>query len=130
MKLRGVIFDMDGTLIDSREIVLGAFKHVFEEVGQPYDETVVRSHVGRLLEEQYRDLIPTHDPAKLAELHRSWQADNKQLLKGFDGLNEFLDKLKDMNLKLGLFTSAIRARAQLALDGLDIGGYFDAVICG
>src|SRR5882672_1897966 len=124
MKIRGVIFDMDGTLIDSREIVLGAFKHVFQEAGAIYDETVVSTHIGRRLEDQYKDLIPSQDPTKMAALHRSWQVDNRLLLKGFNGLGEFLDSLKNAGLKLGVFTSATRPRTDLALDGLDIRNYF------
>src|SRR5688500_5162262 len=101
-RIKAVIFDMDGTLIDSREIVLGAFKYVLQELKQSYDETVVSSHVGRLLDHTYESLLPGHDSKKLAELHRSWQADNRHLLKGFNGLDDFLRTLKARGLKLGI----------------------------
>lgn len=129
-QIKAVIFDMDGTLIDSREIVLGAFKHVLEEYGQHFDEVVISSYVGRLLDYTYQSLVPHQDAQALAELHRSWQRDNKHLLKGFDGLDDFLKQLKAQKLKLGIFTSAVRSRADLALDGLGIRDYFDAVVCG
>jgi pyrophosphatase PpaX len=128
--IQAIIFDMDGTLIDSREIVLGAFRHVLEEVGQPYDEVNVKSYVGRLLDHTYQALLPGYDPKELADLHRSWQADNRHLLKGFEGLDGFLGLLKKRGLKLGVFTSAIRTRTDLALDGLGIRKYFDAIVCG
>lgn len=130
MRISAVIFDMDGTIIDSREIVLGAFKHVLEEFGEKYDEKTVSVHVGKLLENTYKDLLPKHDVAALADLHRSWQHDNKHLLKKFDGLDSFLAKIKGEGIKLGIFTSATRARADLALNGLGIREYFSAVICG
>jgi pyrophosphatase PpaX len=129
-KIRTVIFDMDGTLIDSREIVLGAFKHVLEEIGEHYDEAIVSSYIGRLLEHQYEDLAKGHDSKELAKLHRSWQADHKDLLRGFDGLETFLAGLKNQGLNLGVYTSAVRARADLALEGLNIKSYFDAIVCG
>lgn len=130
MKLSAIIFDMDGTIIDSREIVLGAFKHVLEEFGEVYDEATVSSHVGKLLEHTYEDLLPGHDMKAATDLHRSWQYDNRQLLKGYEGLDDFLDKLKSKGLKLGIFTSALRVRADLALDGLGIRQYFNAIVCG
>jgi pyrophosphatase PpaX len=121
---------MDGTLVDSREIILGAFKHVLEEFGQTFDEAPVSPNIGRLLVHTYSDLLPEEDIEKVTDLHRSWQAENKHLLKGYHGLTEFLQALKDKNLKLGLFTSATRSRTELAFDGLGISGYFDAVVCG
>lgn len=129
MKIKAIIFDMDGTLIDSREIVLGAFKHVLEEFGGDYSEQVVSTYVGGRLENTYQDLLPDDEFSKLADLHRSWQVENKHLLKGFDGLEEFLSELKSSGLKLGIFTSATRTRTDLALDGLSIRDYFDAVVC-
>lgn len=120
---------MDGTLIDSREIILGAFKHVLEEFGGEYDEAVVSTHVGRVLNHTYEDLLPGHEAEKLIALHRSWQADNKDLFKGFSGLEDFLSAIKNLGLKLGLFTSAARTRTDLSLDGLNIRNYFDAIVC-
>lgn len=127
--IKAVIFDMDGTLVDSREVILGAFKHVLDEFGGDYSEEIVSSYVGGLLENTYKNLLPGHEFSKLADLHRSWQVDNKHLLKGFGGLPEFLTSLKASGLKLGIFTSATRSRTDLALDGLNIRDYFDAVVC-
>jgi HAD superfamily hydrolase (TIGR01509 family) len=128
-QVKAVIFDMDGTLVDSREIVLGAFKHVLDEFGGEYSDERVSRYVGGRLENTYQDLLPNHEFGKLADLHRSWQVDNKHLLKSFKGLDEFLNQLKMSGQKLGLFTSATRTRTDLALDGLNIREYFDAVVC-
>lgn len=128
--IKAVIFDMDGTLVDSADIVLGAFKHVLEGSGQVYDELIVRSYIGRLLDHTYESLFPDRDPSELIALHRAWQADNKHLLRGFKGLGELLEELKKRRLKIGLFTSAVRSRTDVVLSELEIHEFFDAIICG
>lgn len=129
MTISAVIFDMDGTLVDSREIILGAYRHVLEELGQDYDESEVSSHVGRPLGAVYESLMPTHDNQQyLLELHRSWQQDNAHLLKGYEGLDEFLKELKQNGYKLAIFTSAGRSRTELALKGLGVFELFDHII--
>lgn len=128
--IKAIIFDMDGTLVDSADIVLRAFKHVIEGSGQVYDEVIVRSYIGRLLDHTYESLFPNRDASELIAIHRAWQADNKHLLRGFEGLGELLEELKQSKLKIGLFTSAVRSRTEVVLSELGIRKFFDAIICG
>ena len=128
--MKAVIFDMDGTIIDSREEVMGAYKHTLEASGLEFDHAKVRKHVGRRLEDIYQSLAPGKDTEYLIRLHRSWQADNRHLLKGYHGLDEFLADIKKLGLETGLYTSAVRTRAIAALDVLSIREYFGAIICG
>ena len=127
--IKAIIFDLDGTLVDSRDIVLGAFQHVLEEFGGEYNEELVSSYVGGRLENTYKVLLPKHDTTKLTDSHRNWQADNRHLLKSFLGLEKFLIALKTSELKLGLFTSATRTRTDSALDILKIRSYFNDIVC-
>ena len=128
--IRAVIFDLDGTLVDSEELVLGAFQHVLNKHGQVYDVAAVKTHVGRLLEHTYMTLVPGHDPKKLADLHRDWQIDKKHLFKGFEGTDEFLEQLRKSGLKLGAYTSASRLRTDAMLDVTGLDKYLSVIVCG
>lgn len=121
---------MDGTLIDSREAVLGSFKHVLERHGLAYDEKTASSHVGKLLEHTYEAMAPKHDAKALSELHRNWQIANKHLFKGFEGLNDFLNSLKKKGLKIGAYTSANRIRTEVMLEIVGGREFFNAMVCG
>jgi HAD superfamily hydrolase (TIGR01509 family) len=129
-KIKAVVFDLDGTLADSKAVILGAFKYVLGVYNLPYDEAEVSSHVGKRLDHTYASLIPDEKFETLLELHRNWQADNRHLLRGFKGLNDFLTALKSKKVKLGIFTSALKARTMLALEDLNIRQYFDVVVDG
>lgn len=128
--IKAVIFDMDGTLINSEKAVLGAFKHVLEGHGGVFDEAIIRTHVGRELSDIYKSLVPDADSKELALLHRDWQIERRHLLQGFEGLHDFLQSLKQKKLKLGAYTSASRLRTEVMLDVTGIRDLFGAVVCG
>jgi beta-phosphoglucomutase-like phosphatase (HAD superfamily) len=47
MRLQGVIFDVDGTLIDSNDLHAKAWVEAFEHFGTTIDFDTVRSHIGK-----------------------------------------------------------------------------------
>ncbi len=128
--IKAIIFDMDGTLINSEKAVIGAFRHVLESHGAVFDEAIIRTHVGRELTDIYTSLVPDADSQELAVLHRDWQIERKHLLQGFEGLHDFLQSLKEKGLKLGAYTSASRLRTEAMLDVADIRNFFEVIVCG
>lgn len=70
-KVKGVIFDLDGTLIDSYQAIYLSFKYVYESLGLPplpYD--VVRRVVGRGLDQTFRELLGEERVARAISLFR------------------------------------------------------------
>lgn len=128
--IKAIIFDMDGTLINSEKAVLGAFKNVLESHGALFDEKVIRTHVGRELKDIYKSLVPNADSKALAILHRDWQIERKHLLQGFEGLHDFLQLLESKGLKLGAYTGASRLRTEVMLDTAGIRDFFEVIVCG
>ncbi len=129
-QIRAVIFDMDGTLIDSTKLILGAYQHVLSKYGEDYDEKIIRTYIGRTLEHTYSEIAPSHDSKKLAGLHRDWQIERKHLFQGFEGLAELLTNLANKGLKLGIYTSSGRLRTNSVFEVLNINKYLDVVLCG
>jgi len=64
--LRAVVFDSDGTLLNTPEIILAAYRHVALKHGltPPTREEIMR-HMGKALHEIYQGLFPDHDSAPL-----------------------------------------------------------------
>lgn len=128
--IKAVIFDLDGTLIDTEKAILGAYHHVFTKYSVTYDEKMIRTYIGRTLEYSYGELIPDQDPNKLAILHRDWQIERIHLVREFAGLKQLLDYLTKKDLKLGIFTSSSRLRTDAIFEALGLTKYFIAVLCG
>jgi pyrophosphatase PpaX len=124
-----VLFDLDGTLIDSTSMILSSFKHATKTVlGRDIPDREIFAVVGGpTLEAQMRSF----DPDRVEELVAVYRAHNTPLhdhLELCAGMREVLDALKAEDRKLGIVTSKRRRTAQLALDRLEIELYFDVIV--
>ena len=125
-----VLFDLDGTLIDSGPIILASMKHASMAVlGREPDEELVRSSIGGPgLIAQMRDL----DPERVDELVEAYRLHNEPLhetLESFDGVLDLLPVLKAEGRRLGIVTAKRLRTVGLALDRFpELGEAMDVVI--
>lgn len=129
MSLEAVLFDNDGTLVDTRESICQAFHHAFQEVlGLDYPDSELLRLVGQPLRTQMEVLAPDHAD----ELLDSYRAYNRkhhdELIRSFAHTEQALRTLKTQGIHLAVVTSKMHALAEhgLALFGID--GYFDELI--
>ncbi len=129
-----IVFDWDGTLVDSIDWIVDCIQHVAEEQNlvKP-DEQSCKDIIGLSLSEAMLKLFPaTSDADKLAmiELYRT-----RYLAKGSSGNDLFLDvipvltTLKTMNKTLAIATGKGRQGLNRGLDGTGIRSFFDYLRC-
>jgi pyrophosphatase PpaX len=112
-----VLFDLDGTLIDSGPIILASMRHASLTVlGREPDEELVRAAIGGPgLVAQMRDL----DPGRVDELVDAYRAHNEPLhaeLEAFEDVLELLPRLRAEGRSLGIVTAKRVRTVELALD--------------
>jgi len=128
-KIRAVLFDIDGTLLDTFDFIYGAFEHAFDVHGIPrLPREEISQLMGGPLEEVYSKMAPGHDAATLAETHRQFQENNLHLTKPFPDTIKVLDALKQKGLKLAAITTRSIRTSVLSLEQNGIAHYFDVVI--
>src|SRR5664280_2709300 len=116
-----VLFDLDGTLVDTIPLIVASYQHALASVlGRGEDERVIRSWIGRTLRERFAELAPDR-AEELYEAYTSWNlAHTSELLRPIDGVPELLKALGVAGIATGVVTSKRRATALLALDGASL----------
>jgi pyrophosphatase PpaX len=130
-----VLFDLDGTVIDSGAIILASMRHAAETVvgGEWSDRQLLQAVGGPGLEAQMVALAPGLDPARVDELVRVYRAHNEPLhdtLECCAGMEGVLATLRDTGHRLGIVTAKRRLTVDLAFARLPIEHLFDTVVGG
>jgi pyrophosphatase PpaX len=119
-----ILFDLDGTLIDSIELILGAARHAF--VGfdghAPSDEEW-RAGIGRPLQAVLREFAPDDaEAARLFGRYRAYQLEHHdRLVRPYEGIVDVVRALADAGHPMALVTSKSdwMAEKAMVLVGLD-----------
>jgi pyrophosphatase PpaX len=131
MRFPVVLFDLDGTVIDSGAIILASMRHASREVlgEEPPDEVLMAAVGGPGLEAQMHALAPD----RVEELVRVYRAHNEPLheeLVCCPGMDDVLVRLKGEGRRLGIVTAKRRATVELAFNVLPLEHLFDTVVGG
>ena len=129
MRFPVVLFDFDGTVIDSGAIIIASMRHATKTVlGREIpDEELGRAVGGSGLIEQMR-LI---DPARVDELVACYREHNEPLhseLTECAGMSDVLTTLKEEGRRLGVVTAKRQETVRLAFSYLPLERFFDVVV--
>lgn len=127
--LDAVLFDLDGTLIDTLDLILASMRYATEHVlGQALPDAELMHNVGVPLIVQMREF----DPERADELLLVYREHNARvhddLVRAYPGVETALGQLKEAGLKLGIVTSKARHVAERGLSLFDLERYFDVLV--
>jgi pyrophosphatase PpaX len=131
MRFPVVLFDLDGTVVDSGGIILASMRHATREVlGRDYaDDELMQAVGGPGLEAQMRAFAPD----RVEELVHVYRAHNEPLheeLRSCEGMDAVLLRLREGGRRLGVVTAKRRATVELAFANVPLGHLFETVVGG
>lgn len=133
--IKGIIFDMDGTIVDSLPYHYEAWKIFFNENKVENFSEKLNEYKGGgtldLMRTVYGNQYSKKELKKMSEdkekiFRKIYKGEIKQIL----GFKNFLDELKSKDIMVGLASNAIRKNVSMIINELEIYDYFDSIICG
>ena len=135
-ELKGLLFDMDGTLVDNLAYHFMAFGEYAKRMGFTLLEPLSLKHNGMHSDEIFKtlvgeDIVAEYGARRLnrekEEVYREMYRPN---LKPVAGIVEFIKKAKQAGLKCAIGSAGCRENVEFIVEALGIGDMIDASISG
>lgn len=120
---RAVLFDIDGTLVDSNYIHVDAWSRAFADAGVSVPSWRIHRCIGMDGDKLLESLVGSADSAvalEAKELHSSYYGDARSRLQILPGARELLQRIDDAGLAVVLATSAPESELATLRDLLDV----------
>lgn len=129
MGINTFLFDLDGTLIDTNELIIQSFLHTLEKYyPNQYQREDVLAFIGPTLHETFVSM----DEEKVDEMMGVYRAFNHErhdeLVTEFEGVFDTIKHLHEKGYKLGIVTTKIRHTVEMGLKLTKLDQFFDVVI--
>ncbi len=114
--IKAILFDFDGTLLDTNELIIETFMYVLGErfPGQYSTEDCLK-FIGPSLKETFEELAPGESD-KLESKYREWNiAHHDTLVKQYDAVVETLEELNSIGIRLVIVSTKQRAGIERGL---------------
>lgn len=125
-----VLFDLDGTIVDSATDIIASLAHMFTEMGlEPPSEEVLRSYVGPPLLDSLRMTVGFSDADAWEALNVYRDHYGEHVLRSpvFPGVAHLLERLHAAGVPIALATSKPETMARDVLDHHDLSRYFTVI---
>ena len=132
-RFESVLFDLDGTLVDSRAGVIDSLRHAVSAAGAEVPEPhALRWCVGPPLLSVLESLLNTKEPELLEKAYRAYvdhyTREGLPKARVYAGVPQMLERLYQSDLRLYLVTAKLTLIAQRMLKFLELDGFFDSVM--
>ena len=133
INLRAVLFDLDGTLIDSKRDIAAAANATRRHYGfTPLPEDIVGTFVGYGIMNLLAKTVESEDPARLKEAHGVFKDHYREhcvdATRPYPGTFDLLESLKNRRVKLGIVSNKPQEFTDLILKRLDMWDFFEVVL--
>lgn len=132
VRFDAVLFDLDGTLLDSIALILSSYHHTYAAHRlPPVDDAIILAGLGTTLEAAFSHYV--EDPAEIARMVETYRVHNMALhddmVRGYPGVSEVVRGLRERGVPLAVVTSKRREATLRGLAALGLSECFEWLVC-
>ena len=129
-KIDTVLFDFDGTIMDTNEVIIESWQHAFKELtGEEGDIEKILDTLGEPLELSIGKLLPQFDLQEVLAVYREYQHNHyKEMISLFPGVQELIDYLSENGYKMGLVTNRLRYTTDIGMEKYNLDKIFGSIV--
>jgi len=126
-----LMFDLDGTLLDTNELIFQSFRYTFSEYmpDKVLTDNELISFLGPALSDSFGRFFPADKVPEIVDYYRNHnRANHEMFVKIFPTVRETLQYLKKENYPMAVVTTKINEVARIGLDLFELTPYFDLIL--
>lgn len=128
MSIQTVLFDLDGTLINSNELIHLSFEHTMKTYGFTFTLDEMRAFNGPPLWDTFNKLNPGLEEAMITTYRDHNLEIHDEYVTLFPNVIETIEQLKNSGIKLGIVTAKMRNSVTHGLSFTRLDEYIDTVV--
>lgn len=129
MNIDTLLFDLDGTLINTNELIIASFLHTLEHYKPgEYQREQVIEFIGPTLTESFRSIDRDRYEEMIAVYRQFNHEKHDELVREYEGVYETIEELDKKGYKLAVVTTKINETALMGLKLIGLDRFFDVVI--
>lgn len=127
----GIIFDIDGTLTETNELIYATFNHVIKKhLDKTYTIPEITALFGPTAEVIIRELVKENTEEAVEDYFSFYESNHNNMAKAYDGITEIVIDLKKQRIPLSIYTGKGRRSALITLKQVGLFDYFDMIVTG
>ena len=129
-KFKGIIFDVDGTLTFTNQLIFDSFNHITKKyLGRSYTDDEIIALFGPTEDVILREMCKEEYESARKDYY-AYYKNNHDIARLYDGIKELIVDLNNSGILLSIFTGKGRTSALITLDELGLTNYFDMIVSG
>lgn len=128
-RCRAVVFDLDGTVINSLSLTFAGLDHAFIQIGmKPVPMAEISKYFGRGELDILRQLLPEEKAVQAMAHYRQYLTERCNQAELHSGIAELLTTLKKADIPVALFTGRGRSTTEILLEHHQLHSHFKLIV--